>query len=102
MFAVLGGKRSDGARLGRFGLFFRQFRRDGVQIDRRGDVVQREIRLRLLLQSNFFEDAAGLIVLNDALALLHIQQILLVNRAQLRHLLGRHAAARAFQMNQIA
>ena len=80
----------------------RGFGRGGLQIDGGGDVVQAEPGLVLLGQPHFLQNAAGLIVRDDAGARLHILQIAFADAAQLGHLLQCHVPAQALGMQQIS
>ena len=62
----------------------------GLQVHRGGDVIQGEVGLGLLPQADGFQDAAGLVVGDDARSSLHRQNEALGYPALFGHLLGGH------------
>ena len=99
---LLGLRLDGGLRLLRLCLHRLRSRRKRAQIDRRGDLVQREFRLVALAGAQRPQNPARLIVLNDASALLDVLDIALGDTALPGHLLAGQLLAAALQHNQIA
>ena len=77
-------------------------RLDLEQVHRRGDVIEGEVRLHLLAQADGLENAAGLVVGNNAGAGLHGHDVAFAHAALAGHLLGGELGAQALGADQIS